>query len=75
VKAEPVYAYTFQRPLPNTAGSPGGATIVKLVPLSGPLTAGFELLILILYPVPPDTAGGMVAVIVPTLTEVSVPST
>lgn len=69
-----MYAYTFHAVVPNTVGSPGGATTVRFVPLSGPLITGFELLIRIRYPVPAGTAGGMVAAMVPALTEVRVPS-
>lgn len=54
-------------------GSPGGVTMVRLTPLSGPLMAGLELLIRILYPVPAGTIAGIVAAIVPALTEVRVP--
>lgn len=75
VKVDPVYAYTSQKAFPKIVGSPGGATMVRLTPLSGPLTAGLELLILILYPVPPGTVPGIVAVIGLTAVDVIVPKT
>jgi hypothetical protein len=45
----------------------GAALIVRLVPLSVPVTAGLLLITLILYPVPETAFAGIVALIVPEL--------
>lgn len=54
-------------------GAVGGVEMVKLAPLSLPVTTGFELTTRILYPLPPVVPAGIVHEIVPALVDVNVP--